>query len=114
MVQTDLINYSLEKISTVNCIRADGSYSLNCVQNQICPQITNYFHLTIINFLVIGFIMFIVCMLMSRYLDVVCYKLFGTEIFYDEYNTLIIINRIFQIYAFSCIIFFIIMLTMGL
>lgn len=82
---------------------------LSCVYKNVCTQINTYFHSTIKMFIILGFILFILSLLINR-----LSKYLPFEYFKIKENRQNLEIQLFSIFSFSCIILFVIMLTFGL
>ena len=91
------------------CLMEANKYSMECLYKNLCPTINTYFHSTIKIFIILGFILFIVSLLINRFS-----KYIPLQYFKSKENRQDLEIQIFSIYSFSCIILFVIMLTFGL
>lgn len=82
---------------------------LACTFKNVCSQMNTYFHGTIKMFIILGFILFILTLIINRFSKYLPFEYFKTK---ENRQDLEI--QLFSIYSFSCIILFVIMLTFGL
>jgi large-conductance mechanosensitive channel len=90
------------------CYLSSNTLSLDCLYKNICPLINNSIHNKIVLFIIIGFALFIICLLINRFGKYVPLKYFK-----EEKNRLDLEIQILNVYSFSCVILFIIMLSFG-